>query len=117
MNEEMQSTSVDHVARYLGRVLEHRTTGAQTPDGQPIHKYGAGHLGPTFWADAPWRLEPDQDEIPFTFLIRDAQGQNVKMRLSAIAVYEAPDDDKPWEKKDWQPVRQFTEGLGLGDYP
>ena len=27
---------------------------------------------PEFWADAPWRLEPDQDDLPLLFLVRDA---------------------------------------------
>jgi hypothetical protein len=27
---------------------------------------------PEFWADTPWRLEPDQDELPVSFHVRDA---------------------------------------------
>jgi hypothetical protein len=27
---------------------------------------------PEFWADAPWRVEPDQDHLPLSFHIRDA---------------------------------------------
>ena len=30
-----------------------------------------GKNQPEFWADAPWRLEPDQNEIPLLFLVRD----------------------------------------------
>ncbi len=30
-----------------------------------------GKNQPEFWADAPWRLEPDQNKIPLLFLVRD----------------------------------------------
>jgi hypothetical protein len=30
---------------------------------------------PEFWVDAPWRLEPDQDSIPVSFHLRDANLQ------------------------------------------
>lgn len=118
MSEENQTGSVRHLAGYLRQVLEARTTGAEPLDGVPVRTRGAGHLGPTFWADAPWRLEPDQDSIPFTFVVRDANGPNVAMQLDEISVYEAPNDGQPWADKDWQLVQRFTEGLGriLGCY-
>jgi len=30
-----------------------------------------GKNQPEFWADIPWRIEPDQEDIPLLFLVRD----------------------------------------------
>ena len=63
MSEDTKSTSADHVTRYLQGVLEDRMGVVHTRDGDPLQPRGAGHIAPSFWADAPWRLEPDEDEI------------------------------------------------------
>lgn len=49
----------------------------RTPEGAAPKMSGAMHLQnqPEFWADAPWRLEPDQDSIPVSFHVRDANLQ------------------------------------------
>jgi len=112
MEEQAYPTAADYVADYLQGVLGDRTAGVTTPDGQPVPTLGAGHLAPTFLADAPWRLEPEVEEIPFTFIIRDAESDDVKMRLTEIAVWEAPDDGLPWQDKAWQLVHRFADGLG-----
>jgi hypothetical protein len=112
MNEEQPATSADYVAEYLLGVLKARTVPEETPEGQPAGTRGAGHVVPSFWADAPWRLEPGQTEIPFTFIVRDAGGLNLKVKLEEIVICEAADDGLPWEEKDWRVVHRFTEGLG-----
>lgn len=112
MEEQAYPTAADYVADYLQGVLGDRTAGVTTPDGQPVPTLGAGHLAPTFLADAPWRLEPEVEEIPCTFVIRDAESDDVKMRLTEIAVWEAPDDGLPWQDKAWQLVHRFADGLG-----
>ncbi len=113
MTEDTKSTSADYVTQYLSRVLENRVGVEQPREGEPPQPRGAGHIAPSFWADAPWRLEPHEDEIPFTFIVRDAAKN--KADLEQIAVYEAPDDGQPWEEKDWRLVHTFTEGLGRVD--
>ncbi|MBN1584502.1 MAG: hypothetical protein JXA89_27600, partial [Anaerolineae bacterium] len=112
MEEQTHPTAADYVANYLKGVLADRTADAWTPDGKPLYARGAGRLAPTLLADAPWRLEPGATEIPFTFVVRDAEKSNVKMQLSEIAVWEAPDDELPWSDKAWQLVHCFVDGLG-----
>lgn len=44
---------------------------------------------PEFWADAPWRVEPDQDDLPISFHIRDAHvelSHRGPWRLDALRV-------------------------------
>ncbi len=44
---------------------------------------------PEFWADAPWRLEPDQETLPVSFHVRDADLQppgNGPWRLDMLRV-------------------------------
>jgi hypothetical protein len=44
---------------------------------------------PEFWADAPWRVEPDQDYLPLSFHIRDANVELTERgpwRLDALHV-------------------------------
>lgn len=113
MSEDNNGTSADYVTRYLQGVLEDKMGVVHTREGEPLQPRGAGHIAPSFWADAPWRLEPDEDEIPFTFIVRDAA--KARMNLEEIAVYEAPPDGQPWEVEDWPLVFSFTEGLGRVD--
>ena len=81
---------------FLDGVLRDRGVTVSTSDGL---KYTAGRPGPEIWADAPWRLEPPgpgqslgEQEIPFTFIVRDVQGV-----LDEIALYESPGDGVPLE--------------------
>ncbi len=118
MSEEIEPTGQEpDVTRYLESVLQGRIAGTESPDGLPVLEYGAAQLGPEFWADAPWRLGPDQRGIPFTFIIRDGDGDNVKIRLKEITVWETVDDGTPLEEKGpdaWRLVHTFR---GEGDGP
>lgn len=113
MSKDTRSTSAYYVTQYLQGVLEDKMGVVHTREGEPLKPRGAGHIAPSFWADTPWRLEPDENEIPFTFMVRDAA--KAKMDLAEIAIYEAPDDGQPWEDKTWRLVHTFTEGLGRID--
>ena len=78
---------------FLDGVLQDRGTTATTES----FRYTAGRPGPEIWADAPWRVEPPgpgqnpgEQEIPFTFIMRDMEGV-----LDEITVYESPGDGLP----------------------
>lgn len=61
---------------------------------------------PEFYADAPWRLEPDQDAIPLLFIIREANlrgGGRGPWRLDELRVDRRVDGA-------WQPLCSFGPG-------
>ena len=62
MDEETKGTSADYVTQYLSGVLEGRMGVEEIRDGESPEPRGAGHLALSFWADAPWRLEPHEDD-------------------------------------------------------
>ena len=94
MGPESRLTSEERrVVGFLEGVLENRGTTA-TAEG---FRYTAGRPGPEIWADAPWRVEPPrpgqdpgEQEIPFTFIMRDMDGE-----LDEITLYESPGDGLP----------------------
>ncbi len=49
---------------------------SQIPDSPDVVSKMSGVLTPQnqpeFWADAPWRLEPDRESLPVSFVLRDA---------------------------------------------
>jgi hypothetical protein len=104
MSTKRPNKTAQYLARQLGQVLEERTGGAPAPGGGLPAAPVPGGLRPSFWADAPWRLEPGQSEIPFTFLVRDGQDRKLQLRLEEIVVHEGAGDGPP--------VHRFTEGLG-----
>ncbi|HSQ16701.1 MAG TPA: hypothetical protein VLM83_03295, partial [Anaerolineales bacterium] len=55
-----------------------------------------GKNQPEFWADAPWRIEPDQNELPLLFLVRDT---NIKKPARG-----------PW-RLDMLKVQQWVPGV------
>jgi len=59
---------------------------------------------PEFWADAPWRLELDQTEIPITFYVRDANVDSPgysPWRLDSLRIEQRLKDEK------WHKLRTF----------
>ena len=79
--------------QFFQDILESRGVIGRREDGE---RYTAGLPGPEFWVDAPWRLEPphdgqdaDQQEIPFTFIVRDLEGS-----LDTIALYDLSEAGK-----------------------
>ena len=120
MTEQADLRREDGLAQFLGVVLEGRQLEEEADDA--ALDFGVGRLdfrgiAPTLWADAPWRLDADQTDIPFTFIIRDAQSDEVQMELAEIALYETADRDETaaWDDKSWQPVHTFSEELGRID--
>jgi hypothetical protein len=62
-----QSRTVKFLADFFGaRPPGYRTHGFGLSAEVPVKQNQ-----PEFWADAPWRIEPDQNEIPLLFLVRD----------------------------------------------
>jgi hypothetical protein len=92
--EGSMSLEEQRQVQFFQDVLESRGVIGRRPDGE---RYTAGRPGPEFWVDAPWRLEPpprdqdvDQQEIPFTFIIRDLEGT-----LDTIGLYDLLDGEEP----------------------
>lgn len=59
---------------------------------------------PEFWADAPWRVEPDQDHIPVSFHVRDADIKppgNGPWRLDMLRV------EQRLKNGSWYKLRSF----------
>lgn len=84
-NKSSQKDSEDKIASFLAKVLNITTEQFMSfaqpstqPENVPADKVAkmSGVMAlknePEFYADAPWRLEPDQDSLPVTFYIRDA---------------------------------------------
>ena len=80
MNQTKDQSREQKVASFLGQVMDYRDDGER----------GTGAFGAEYWADAPWRLEPDQAEIPLTFIARDAVGN----RLDSIEVFYYMQNDQ-----------------------
>ena len=119
MNQRLSPAREEQLAQFLGAVLEDRQpaveTGGELADlSFGVGQFSAAGLTPIFWADAPWRLEPDQGEIPFTFIVRDAQTDQMRVDLSEIVIYETAEKEigSKWADKKWQLVHSFSQGLG-----
>lgn len=74
MSDQINSTEQE-TAKYIESIAERRR--------EPGLR-GAGRIGPEYWADAPWRLEPAQEKIPLTFIARDAEDEQIHQ----IRVYQ-----------------------------
>ncbi len=90
MNQTADQSREEKIANFLGQVMDYRN------DPNAPRTRGAGRIGAEYWADAPWRLEPDQTEIPLTFIARDA----VDKRLDSIEVsyYSQQDQENDLSK-------------------
>ncbi|MBN1560840.1 hypothetical protein JW998_11355 [candidate division KSB1 bacterium] len=77
-----KNSANEKIADFLQLVLQHRET-------YDSGDRGAGKLGPEYWADAPWRLDPSHKEIPLTFIARDAKD----VRIDKIRVYQTDGAD------------------------
>lgn len=83
------------MAKFLRRIMVDRGFLEE----QELGLEAAGRVKPTFWVDAPWRLEPGSTEIPFTVIIRDAERQRITIKN--ISVFPPPDE----------PIPPFTQDL------
>lgn len=109
--ETNDQQAAEEVARFLGGVLEGRTAEVRAGD-REVHEYGVGDVGTEFWADAPWRLEPGRESIPFTFIVRDGEGARQKVELERIVVEEATGVREGPGDRGWREVHVFEEELG-----
>ena len=82
---------------------------ARLPDSSP-HQPGGGRRPmtgaislknqPEFWADAPWRIEPDRDQIPVSFHVRDADIEHPAKgpwRLDLLKVEQCLEDGSSYK--------------------
>jgi hypothetical protein len=101
-NTEAQADrTLQFLAEVFGLEVRHLVEAVQAPPSS-LEMSGVISLEnqPEFWADAPWRLEPDQDDLPVSFHIRDA---NVELsdrgpwRLDALHVEQRLPDGN-WHK-------------------
>ncbi len=80
-SSRLKSSPADQIAGFVAGIVgmsreEFETIGHQQESAPEQQSFMTGVMAPNnqpeFWADAPWRLEPDQTEIPITLIIRDA---------------------------------------------
>jgi hypothetical protein len=103
--EKTRRPQYDPTIRFLAKMLDIKTkdviqAGEPPPSGLEMSAVLSLQNQPEFWADAPWRLGPDQDHLPVSFHIRDA---NVSLpergpwRLDALHIEQRLADDS-WHK-------------------
>ncbi len=110
MSEEINLTPEEQVAKDLLSVLKRRGLYPSQ-----IRFKAEGRPGRDFWADAPWRLDSSQEEIPFTFIVRDSEGavQLKKIVISEDVTYNDP--NRPHNQRQWVERKTFTDNLGKID--
>ena len=66
-HKDQQSQTIKFLADFFGaRPPGPKQTGLSLSAEVPV-----GKNQPEFWADAPWRIEPDQQDLLLLFLVRD----------------------------------------------
>jgi hypothetical protein len=58
-------------AKFLEEIFHSKVSGRADRRMRLSAEPPIGKNQPEFWADAPWRIEPDQNEVPLLFLVRD----------------------------------------------
>jgi hypothetical protein len=103
VDQRLQET-YQFLADVFGASAEDFATAAMLPDPPPDLPEGvipkmSGVISlknePEFWADAPWRVEPDQAHIPVSFHVRDADIKppgNGPWRLDMLRVEQSLND-------------------------
>jgi hypothetical protein len=99
-NETQADRTLQFLADVFGIEVKDLVETAQPPPSE-LEMSGVISLEnqPEFWADAPWRVEPDQDYLPISFHIRDANvalSNRGPWRLDALHVEQRlPDGSWP----------------------
>ena len=102
-NAKPRRTQADRTLQFFSRVLKIKTAQfvqAGEPPELEMSAVVSLQNQPEFWADAPWRVEPDQDHLPVSFHIRDANVTLPKRgpwRLDALRVEQRLPDGS-WHK-------------------
>jgi hypothetical protein len=69
--ERQREQAYEFVANLFGLTADESKAAAPAPPGFEFSAATPRKNQPEFWADAPWRLEPDRDHLPLLFIIRD----------------------------------------------
>lgn len=105
IQEKQREQAYEFVANIFGLTAD-ESAKARTPV-PPGHEFSAAtprKNQPEFWADAPWRIEPDRDYLPMLFIIRDGDVQEPgkgPYRLEELRV------DQRLADGTWREVRTF----------
>jgi len=97
MHEKQREQAYEFVANIFGLTSD-ESAKAATPV-PPGHEFSAAtprKNQPEFWADAPWRIEPDRDHVPILFIIRDGDVQ--------------PPGKGPWRLKKLRVEQRLADG-------
>jgi hypothetical protein len=106
--EEQQRQQVERFLADMLGMEEEPPAPSPTTSGEYVPRFSAAtsrRNQPEFWADAPWRLEPDGEVLPLTFIIRDADVQppgRGPWRLYMLRVEQRLGDGT------WYPVCSFV---------
>jgi hypothetical protein len=76
LHERQRKRAYEFVANVFGMTGEDpEGTGESVPPGREFSAATPRKNEPEFWADAPWRIEPDWESLPVLFIIRDGDIQ------------------------------------------
>lgn len=105
LNEKQRDQTYEFVANIFGMTRDESAKAATpVPPGREFSAATPRKNQPEFWADAPWRLEPDQDHLPLLFIIRDGDVQppgKGPWRLNKLRV------EQRLANGTWHDVRHF----------
>jgi hypothetical protein len=98
LDDRQREQTYEFVANIFGMTRDESAKAATpVPPGQEFSAATPRKNQPEFWADAPWRLEPDQDQLPILFIVRDGDVQppgKGPWRLSQLRVEQRLADGK-----------------------
>jgi hypothetical protein len=105
LDEKQREQTYEFVANIFGMTRDESAKATTpVPPGQEFSAATPRKNQPEFWADAPWRVEPDQDYLPMLFIIRDGDVQppgKGPWRLSELRV------EQRLASGMWHEVRRF----------
>ncbi len=97
VDERQRAQTYEFVANIFGLTSDESATAATpVPPGLEFSAATPRKNQPEFWADAPWRVEPDRDHLPMLFIIRDGDVQ--------------PPGKGPWRLDELRVEQRLTDG-------
>jgi hypothetical protein len=104
IQEKQRDQAYEFVANVFGLTADESRAATPAPPGREFSAATPRKNQPEFWADAPWRIEPDRDHVPMVFIIRDGDIQKPgkgPYRLKELRVEQRLADGS------WHEVRTF----------
>ena len=71
IQEKQRDQAYEFMANIFGLTADESKAATPAPPGHEFSAATPRKNQPEFWADAPWRIEPDRDHVPMLFIIRD----------------------------------------------